>query len=145
MILFSRHDIHSKVGLQPSRPSASTQAVSSSSSSGLGSLARGQTGGQGDLGQEQEVTQDMQSDLYDLALLQIFSLLIIDQHTFETVHCHTFMPMEYTTSIMSCKLGDDPNPYYVVGTGIIHPEESEPKTGRLVVFSWADGKLTQVS
>ena len=59
LILFSRHDIHSKVGLQPSRPSASTQAVSSSSSSGLGSLARGQTGGQGDLGQEQEVTQDI--------------------------------------------------------------------------------------
>ena len=55
------------------------------------------------------------------------------------------MPFEYATSIMSCKLGDDPNPYYVVGTGIIHPEESEPKTGRLVVFSWADGKLTQVS
>ena len=55
------------------------------------------------------------------------------------------MPFEYATSIMSCKLGDDPNPYYVVGTGIIHPEESEPKTGRLVLFSWADGKLTQVS
>ena len=76
--------------------------------------------------------------------MQVFSLLIIDQHTFEVVHCHTFMPSEYATSIMSCKLGDDPTPYYVVGTGIIHPEESEPKTGRLVVFSWADGKLSQV-
>ena len=71
-------------------------------------------------------------------------MLIIDQHTFEVVHCHTFMPSEYATSIMSCKLGDDPTPYYVVGTGIIHPEESEPKTGRLVVFIWADGKLSQV-
>ena len=54
-----RHDIHSKVGLQPSRPSASTQAVSSSSSSGLGGPGRGQTGGQGKLGQEQEVTLDI--------------------------------------------------------------------------------------
>ena len=41
------------------------------------------------------------------------------------------MPFEYATSIMSCKLGDDPNPYYVVGTVIIHPDESKPKTGRL--------------
>merc|ERR1719445_1637641 len=53
--------------------------------------------------------------------------------------------MEYTVSILSCKLGDDPTPYYIVGTGFIHPEESEPKTGRLIVFSWADGKLSQVA
>ena len=53
---FFRLDIHSKVGLQPSRPSVSTQAVSSSSSSSMGSLVRGgQSGGQSDLGQEQEV------------------------------------------------------------------------------------------
>ena len=51
-----RLDIHSKVRLQPSRPSASTQAVSYNSSSSLGSLVRGgQSGGQSDLGQEQEV------------------------------------------------------------------------------------------
>ena len=72
-------------------------------------------------------------------------MLIVDQHTFEVVHCHTFMQQEYACSIMSCKLGEDNTPYYVVGTGFIHPEESEPKTGRLIVFSWADGKLTQVS
>ena len=76
--------------------------------------------------------------------LQVFSMLIVDQHTFEVVHCHTFMQQEYACSIMSCKLGEDNTPYYVVGTGFIHPEESEPKTGRLIVFSWADGKLTQV-
>ena len=75
---------------------------------------------------------------------QVFSMLIVDQHTFEVVHCHTFMQQEYACSIMSCKLGEDNTPYYVVGTGFIHPEESEPKTGRLIVFSWADGKLTQV-
>ena len=76
--------------------------------------------------------------------MQVFSMLIIDQHTFEVVHCHTLMQQEYATSILSCKLGDDPTPYYIVGTGFIHPEESEPKTGRLIVFSWADGKLSQV-
>ena len=33
----------------------------------------------------------------------------------------------YLPSIVSCKLGDDPTPYYVVGTAFINPEESEPK------------------
>jgi len=129
-VVSSRMDMYSKVGLQPCRPSASTQAVSTSSSSSLGSLVRsGQTSGQAEYGMEHEV----------------FSLLIVDQHTFEVVHCHTFMQSEYVTSIMSCKLADDPTPYYIVGTGFIHPEESEPKTGRLIVFSWSDGKLLQVA
>ena len=70
--------------------------------------------------------------------------MIIDQHTFEVVHSHTLMQQEQATSVLSCKLGNDPTPYFVVGTGFVHPEESEPKVGRLIVFSWADGKLTQV-
>ncbi|XP_023326230.1 DNA damage-binding protein 1 [Eurytemora carolleeae] len=48
-------------------------------------------------------------------------------------------------SIESCKLGADPTVYYVVGTAIVNPDESEPKMGRLVIFSWADNKLTQVA
>ena len=55
-------------------------------------------------------------------LLQVFFLLIINQHTFEIVHSYTFIPFEYAISIMS-------NHYYVVGTGIIQREESEPKAG----------------
>ena len=52
----SRLDVHSKIGLTPARASASTQAASTSSSTSLGSLVRaGQTGGQTELGQEQEV------------------------------------------------------------------------------------------
>ena len=80
----------------------------------------------------------------DDMLSQVFSLLIVDQHTFEVVHCHQLMQCEYGTSVLSCKMGSDPTPYFVVGTGFVHPEESEPKTGRLIVFSWADGKLSQV-
>merc|ERR1719186_1967742 len=129
-VISCRIDIHSKNGLQPSRPSASTQALSSTTSSSLGSLVRsGQAAGQAECGQEQEV----------------YSLLIIDQHTSEVFHSHQLMQQEYATSILSCKLGDDPTPYYVVGTGFIHPEESEPKTGRIIIFSWTDGKLTQVA
>ena len=30
-------------------------------------------------------------------------------------------------SISSCKLGDDKSVYYVVGTGLVFPDESEPK------------------
>lgn len=130
-VISCRIDIHDKNGLQPSRPSASTQAMSSTTSNSLSNLVRsgGQTAGQVECGQEQEV----------------FSLLIVDQHTFEVFHAHQLMQQESVTSILSCKLGDDPTPYYVVGTGFVHPEESEPKTGRIIIFSWADGKLTQVA
>ena len=69
----------------------------------------------------------------------------MDQHTFEVVHSHQLLQSEYACNVLSCKLGDDPTPYYVVGTAFIHPEEAEPKSGRLLIFSWADGKLTQVT
>ena len=55
------------------------------------------------------------------------------------------MPQEYAMSLLSCKLGDDPSPYYVVGTGIVNPEDSEPKIGRILIFQWKDGKLHQVA
>ena len=55
------------------------------------------------------------------------------------------MQNEYAMSIVSTKLGDDVNPYYVVGTALVVPEETEPKMGRIVLFQWADGKLTTVA
>ena len=54
-----------------------------------------------------------------ISSLQVYSLLIIDQHTFEVLHAHQLMQQEYAMSLLSCKLGEDPNPYYVVGTGNI--------------------------
>merc|ERR1719322_173620 len=94
-VISARYDVYGKAGLQPSRPSASTQAMSSTTSNSLSALARsGQANGQAEYGMEHEV----------------FSLLIVDQHTFEVVHCHTFMQSEYVPSIMSCKLADDPTP-----------------------------------
>ena len=76
-----------------------------------------------DFGQEQEV----------------YSLLIIDQHTFEVLHAHQFMQQEYAISLISCMLGNDPQPYYVVGTGLVSPEESEAKSGRIIIFQWKVG------
>lgn len=61
------------------------------------------------------------------------------------LHAHQFMQNEYALSIVSTRLGDDANPYYVVGTALVVPEESEPKQGRIVLFQWADGKLTTVA
>jgi DNA damage-binding protein 1 len=129
-----RHDIQGKDGLTPSRSSASTLTQSTTASSSLGSLGPRPTGhgtGTGGLQMEQEQ--------------EVYSLLIIDQHTFEVLHAHQLMPQEYAMSLLSCKLGDDPSPYYVVGTGIVNPEDSEPKIGRILIFQWKDGKLHQVA
>jgi len=131
-VITMRHDIQGKDGLTPSRQSASTLAQSTTVSSSVGSLGVSRpSGGSGiqDFGQEQEV----------------YSLLIIDQNTFEVLHAHQLMQQEYGMSLHSCKLGDDPNPYYVLGTGTVNPEESEPKVGRIIIFQWKDGKLQQVT
>jgi len=50
------------------------------------------------------------------------------------------MANEFCTSLLSTKLGEDPNTYYVVGTAMVYPEEAEPKQGRILVFHYADGK-----
>ncbi|XP_041969289.1 DNA damage-binding protein 1 [Aricia agestis] len=76
--------------------------------------------------------------------LELHNLLILDHHTFEVLHAHQLMNGEFAMSLVSCKLGDDPNHYFAVGTAILNPEESEPKAGRILLFHWYEGKLTQV-
>ncbi|XP_015904539.1 DNA damage-binding protein 1 [Parasteatoda tepidariorum] len=130
-VITSRIDFHDSCGLTPTRRSASTQAQSVSASSTMNSSIKLQTTGQtaDDCGQE----------------VDVHSLLIFDQHTFEVLHAHQFLPNEFAISIISSKLGDDPNTYYIIGTAIINSDESEPKQGRFVIFQWKDGKLTQVA
>ncbi|XP_072033765.1 DNA damage-binding protein 1-like [Amphiura filiformis] len=111
----------------PNRQSASTSALNSTSSSTRVEQSSSSEGAS--FGDE----------------VEIHSLLIIDQHTFEVLHSHHFMPFEYATSILSCKLGTDPNTYYIVGTAMVYPEEAEPKTGRIIVFHYSDGKLQEVT
>ena len=55
------------------------------------------------------------------------------------------MQCEYALSLVSTKLGDDANTYYIVGTALVNPEESEPKQGRIIMFQYQDGKLHQVA
>ncbi|KDR10581.1 DNA damage-binding protein 1 isoform X1 [Zootermopsis nevadensis] len=133
-VITMRIDIQDSAGLSPVRPSASTQTQSTTSSSAMGSLSMVKPGAMGantaaEFGQEVEV----------------HNLLVIDQHTFEVLHAHQFMQCEYALSLVSTKLGDDTNTYYIVGTALVNPEESEPKQGRILMFQYQDGKLHQVA
>ncbi|XP_034833854.1 DNA damage-binding protein 1 [Maniola hyperantus] len=77
--------------------------------------------------------------------MEVHNLLIIDQHTFEVLHAHQLQACEFAMALVSCRLAEDPNHYYAVGTAIINPEESEPKQGRILLFHWSEGKLTPVA
>uniref|UniRef100_A0A8C6WPR7 DNA damage-binding protein 1 n=1 Tax=Neogobius melanostomus TaxID=47308 RepID=A0A8C6WPR7_9GOBI len=128
-VLSSRVEIQDVSGSTSAvRPSASTQALSSSVSSSKlfpSSTSPHETS----FGDEVEV----------------HSLLVVDQHTFEVLHAHQFLPSEYALSMVSCRLGKDPSVYFVVGTAMVYPEEAEPKQGRIIVFHYTDGKLQTVA
>ena len=49
------------------------------------------------------------------------------------------MPNEFATSLISAKLGEDQNTYYIVGTAMVYPEEAEPKQGRIIIFHYHEG------
>lgn len=51
------------------------------------------------------------------------------------------MSNEFATSLISARLGEDPNTYYVVGTAMVYPEEAEPKQGRIIIFCYNDGNF----
>ncbi|XP_058607056.1 DNA damage-binding protein 1 isoform X1 [Onychostoma macrolepis] len=128
-VLSSRVEMQDTSGTTAAvRPSASTQALSSSVSSSKlfpSSTSPHETS----FGEEVEV----------------HSLLVVDQHTFEVLHAHQFLQNEYALSMVSCKLGRDPAVYFIVGTAMVYPEEAEPKQGRIIVFHYTDGKLQTVA
>ncbi|CAL8244014.1 unnamed protein product [Lota lota] len=128
-VLSSRVEVQDVNGTTSAvRPSASTQALSSSVSSSKlfpSSTSPHETS----FGEEVEV----------------HSLLVVDQHTFEVLHAHQFLPSEYALSMVSCRLGRDTAVYFIVGTAMVYPEEAEPKQGRIIVFHYTDGKLQTVA
>lgn len=118
-VLSMRMDIQDSTGLTPPRPSASTMTQSVTVSSSMGSLTLGKSGGASTTsgatsagsaggGSSSMVPEHGQE-------VEMHNLLIIDQHTFEVLHAHQLMQQEYAMSLISCRLGDDPNTYYVVG------------------------------
>ncbi|XP_012942382.1 DNA damage-binding protein 1 isoform X2 [Aplysia californica] len=118
-------------GFEPLPPPASLTALNTSTATSK--LLP--SGGGGSAGGEQAVSEEQ----------EIYSLLILRQSTFEVLHAHTLLPGECTTSLISATLGEDPTPYYIVGTAIVSPEEAEPKSGRIIVFHYNEGKLTMVA
>lgn len=69
----------------------------------------------------------------------VVHVLNICMFPFTVLHAHTLLPNEFATSLISAKFGDDPNTYYIVGTAMVHPEEAEPKQGRIIVFHCHEG------
>ncbi|CAI4228082.1 unnamed protein product [Auanema sp. JU1783] len=64
----------------------------------------------------------------------IHSFVLLNANTFEPLHTHEFAPNEHAVSVISTSLGEDPRTYYIVGTAIIYNDETEVKSGRLIVF-----------
>ncbi|XP_063400808.1 DNA damage-binding protein 1-like [Mytilus trossulus] len=128
-VISMRLDLQDSSGMTPTRPSASTHAAMTTSSSSGKMVTQG--------------TSTMGEHCGDE--VEVHTLLVIDQHTFEVHHAHQLMTNEFATSLISAKFGDDPKTYYVVGTALVHPEEGEPKQGRIIIFDFSDGKLNQVA
>ena len=68
-------------------------------------------------------------------------LQVYNSFNISVLHAHQLMANEFATSLISAKLGEDSNTYYIVGTAMVYPEEAEPKQGRILLFNYADGML----
>lgn len=101
----------------PVRKSASTQAPSTTTSNNITQHKPGAG--------LASVSNDFGAEV------EVHNLLILDQNTFEVLHAHQFLPNEYALSLVSAKLGEDANTYFVVGTALVLPEESDPKVCQL--------------
>ncbi|KAI0234301.1 DNA damage-binding protein 1 [Lamellibrachia satsuma] len=131
-VISLRMDVQDSNGrASPARVSASTQAQNISSSSSTAKMLPNPSSA---------LIEPIFGDE-----VEVHSLLVLDQHTFEVLHAHQLMPNEFATSLISAKLGDDANTYYIVGTAMVYPEEAEPKLGRIIMFLYTDGKLSQVA
>ncbi|KAG9510937.1 DNA damage-binding protein 1, partial [Fragariocoptes setiger] len=128
-VLTMRQDYLEANTQQPMRPSASTQAPHKSLAANMTTTARPPGA---------VVEQNNQE-------VDVSNLLIINQYTFEVLHAHQFMPTEHATSILSSRLGDSTEEFFIVGTSFVNADEPEPRSGRLIVFKWSENKLQQIA
>ncbi|XP_074660868.1 DNA damage-binding protein 1-like [Tubulanus polymorphus] len=129
-IITMRMDVQDSNGLIAARSSASTTALNTSASSNAKVFSAPSS----------SIADHVYGDEVD-----VHSLLVLDQHTFEVLHAHQLMNNEFAVSLISTKMADDPMTYYIVGTAMVYPEEAEPKLGRIVMFHYNEGKLTQIA
>merc|ERR1739838_92960 len=128
-VISMRVDVQDSSGVRTGNKSASLGVHSTSSANSTSTLLKPPVQPPPEPGQEVET----------------HNLLIISQNTFEVLHCYSFHAGEYALSICSTRLKDDPTVYYVVGTALVNPEQSESNIGRIILFSFHDGKLQQVA
>lgn len=76
----------------------------------------------------------MRTDVNDTQKQGVSSFMVLDQNTFQVLHSHEFGPYETAVSCISGQFLNDSHTYYIVGTGLIYPDETETKMGRIVVF-----------
>ncbi|CAG0881514.1 unnamed protein product [Cyprideis torosa] len=76
--------------------------------------------------------------------VDVHHVLIMHQNTYEITHAHRLLPNEHGLCITSTKLKDDEE-YFVVGTAIVLPDETDPKDGRILVFKYDSGELQLVA
>lgn len=60
--------------------------------------------------------------------VEVSSVVVFDANTLEILHSHELGKNELAMSIKSCVLGDDPQPYYAVGTAVVLTDETESKS-----------------
>uniref|UniRef100_A0A1I7T0L8 DNA damage-binding protein 1 n=1 Tax=Caenorhabditis tropicalis TaxID=1561998 RepID=A0A1I7T0L8_9PELO len=84
------------------------------------------------------------TDINDTSRPSFSSFMILDQNTFQVLHSHEFAQYETAVSVISGQLSNDSNTYYIVGTGLIYPDEIETKIGRLIVFEVDDVERTKL-
>ena len=58
------------------------------------------------------------------------SVRLLDDQTYETLDRFQLDASELACSVASASFADDPALYYVVGTALAHPDESEPSKAR---------------
>lgn len=66
--------------------------------------------------------------------IEVSSVILLDANTFEVLHSHELGKNELALSVKSCTLGDDPQTYYAVGTGLVYNDETEARMGRILIF-----------
>lgn len=75
----------------------------------------------------------------------IDAVRLLDSQTYETLDRLELEADEKAMSVCSVSFENDPEPYYVVGTAHAVSTESEPTSGRIIVFAVRDRRLHQVA
>ncbi|KRZ12626.1 DNA damage-binding protein 1 [Trichinella pseudospiralis] len=66
--------------------------------------------------------------------VETHSFLLLDQNSFDVLHAYSMSPLEECTSILSCTMGEDQNPFFILSAAVITADDTEPLQGRLLVL-----------